>query len=305
MKIVRQILNFIFSITLFLSVTLLTVIFVSKEIGNDGFIAKMVNDQMISNALKDEDIDINEQILIGRGVDFEHHKYIDMTEVSSDYLNRLIQTKTVNPDRFVKISQIKFEKAIEESGLDINYRKTGVSDIEERLDNEFNTFYKSARVRLMLKMGQSDTFLLMMVIMMLISLVSLKLVSKRNLHVAKILLFTLIINIAMYLLSFMVLSIPHYSGKFLAVYLNILLEHTGKLLLTTVSVLSLLVIIVVSSMFMMVRRERKIAKRKGIKTLDNFFDDYDVDLVIEEVKKKEEAKKAKKKKKKENKKEEQ
>lgn len=296
MRIIRQIFNFIFSITLFLTVTALSLLFISKVVNNKEFTKKIVDNNLPKLALEKEEINLEKALMVDLGIDYQYHDQIDLTEVIADYLTRLIESKKNNPDKFVRIDEQKLEEAISKSNQDINYNDDHVSDIEKSLDAEFNTFFKSTRVKLILKIGQSNELFVAAIAVFVISLIGLYFISKRVLYVSKILLYSLILNIVAYFAVFGILSIPEYTGKFLAVFLNILLQNVNILILDLVVYLTAIVAALVLFILIKISIDKKKAKKKGIKTLDNFFDDYDVDLVIEEIEKREELTKEKKKK---------
>ncbi len=296
MRIIRQIFNFIFSITLFLTVTALSLLFISKVVNNKEFTKKIVDNNLPKLALEKEEINLEKALMVDLGIDYQYHDQIDLTEVIADYLTRLIESKKNNPDKFVRIDEQKLEEAISKSNQDINYNDDHVSDIEKSLDAEFNTFFKSTRVKLILKIGQSNELFVAVIAVFVISLIGLYFISKRVLYVSKILLYSLILNIVAYFAVFGILSIPEYTGKFLAVFLNILLQNVNILILDLVVYLTAIVAALVLFILIKISIDKKKAKKKGIKTLDNFFDDYDVDLVIEEIEKREELTKEKKKK---------
>lgn len=296
MRIIRQIFNFIFSITLFLTVTALSLLFISKVVNNKEFTKKIVDNNLPKLALEKEEINLEKALMVDLGIDYQYHDQIDLTEVIADYLTRLIESKKNNPDKFVRIDEQKLEEAISKSNQDINYNDDHVSDIEKSLDAEFNTFFKSTRVKLILKIGQSNELFVAVIAVFVISLIGLYFISKRVLYVSKILLYSLILNIVVYFAVFGILSIPEYTGKFLAVFLNILLQNVNILILDLVVYLTAIVAALVLFILIKISIDKKKAKKKGIKTLDNFFDDYDVDLVIEEIEKREELTKEKKKK---------
>lgn len=296
MRIIRQIFNFVFSITLFLTVTALSLLFISKVVNNKEFTKKIVDNNLPKMALEKEEINLEKALMVDLGIDYQYHDQIDLTEVIADYLTRLIESKKNNPDKFVRIDEQKLEEAISKSSQDINYNDDHVSDIEKSLDDEFNTFFKSTRVKLILKIGQSNELFVAVIAVFVISLIGLYFISKRVLYVSKILLYSLILNIVAYFAVFGILSIPEYTGKFLAVFLNILLQNVNILILDLVVYLTAIVAALVLFILIKISIDKKKAKKKGIKTLDNFFDDYDVDLVIEEIEKREELTKEKKKK---------
>lgn len=294
MRIIRQIFNFVFSITLFLTVTALSLLFISKVVNNKEFTKKIVDNNLPKMALEKEEINLEKALMVDLGIDYQYHDQIDLTEVIADYLTRLIESKKNNPDKFVRIDEQKLEEAISKSNQDINYNDDHVSDIEKSLDDEFNTFFKSTRVKLILKIGQSNELFVAVIAVFVISLIGLYFISKRVLYVSKILLYSLILNIVAYFAVFGILSIPEYTGKFLAVFLNILLQNVNILILDLVVYLTAIVAALVLFILIKISIDKKKAKKKGIKTLDNFFDDYDVDLVIEEIEKREELTKEKK-----------
>lgn len=283
MKIIRQLFCFSLTILVFLSISLLTVVQISKSVNSDKFIRKTVEDKELKTEIRDGEYEIAKSFLVNLGIDYNYHKDIDLNDVFADYIFNLVKAKQKNSNSFVKIDQALLNDAIESSPYKINYRKNYTTKLEKSLNAEFDTVYQSTRVKLLLNLGQVNNLEWILLASVVVEILVLFLLRFKYSNIIKTVLFSSIINLFVYAITHFLLMIPVYTGKFLAVYLNAFIKNLNSLVLQTTLIHLLISLLAIFALIVGLKYEKKYAKKKGIKTLDNFFDDYDVDLVLETV----------------------
>lgn len=283
MKIIRQLFCFSLTILVFLSISLLTVVQISKSVNSDKFIRKTVEDKELKTEIRDGEYEIAKSFLVNLGIDYNYHKDIDLNDVFADYIFNLVKAKQKNSNSFVKIDQALLNDAIESSPYKINYRKNYTTKLEKSLNAEFDTVYQSTRVKLLLNLGQVNNLEWILLASVVVEILVLFLLRFKYSNIIKTVLFSSIINLFVYAITHFLLMIPVYTGKFLAVYLNVFFKNLNNLVLQTTLIHLLISLLAIFALIIGLKYEKKYAKKKGIKTLDNFFDDYDVDLVLETV----------------------
>lgn len=283
MKIIRQLFCFSLTILVFLSISLLTVVQISKSVNSDKFIRKTVEDKELKTEIRGGEYEIAKSFLVNLGIDYNYHKDIDLNDVFADYIFNLVKAKQKNSNSFVKIDQALLNDAIESSPYKINYRKNYTTKLEKSLNAEFDTVYQSTRVKLLLNLGQVNNLEWILLASVVVEILVLFLLRFKYSNIIKTVLFSSIINLFVYAITHFLLMIPVYTGKFLAVYLNAFIKNLNNLVLQTTLIHLLISLLAIFALIIGLKYEKKYAKKKGIKTLDNFFDDYDVDLVIETV----------------------
>lgn len=283
MKIIRQLFCFSLTILVFLSISLLTVVQISKSVNSDKFIRKTVEDKELKTEIRDGEYEIAKSFLVNLGIDYNYHKDIDLNDVFADYIFNLVKAKQKNSNSFVKIDQALLNDAIESSPYKINYRKNYTTKLEKTLNAEFDTVYQSTRVKLLLNLGQVNNLEWILLASVVVEILVLFLLRFKYSNIIKTVLFSSIINLFVYAITHFLLMIPVYTGKFLAVYLNAFIKNLNSLVLQTTLIHLLISLLAIFALIVGLKYEKKYAKKKGIKTLDNFFDDYDVDLVLETV----------------------
>lgn len=284
MKIIRQLLNFLLIILLFLSISLLTVVQVSKSVNSDKFIRKTVESKELKREINTGEYELRKTYLVNLGIDYKYHKDINLDNVFETYLFNMVKSKQKEADKFVKVDQDILREAIANSPYEINYRKNYTTDIEKGLNAEFNTIYQSTRAKFLLKLGQINNFEWMLLGAITLEILLLFLLRTKYSNIIKAILFSSIINLVLYIALYFLLKIPVYTGKFLAIYLNLFIKNLSNLVFQTSIAHIIVTISAIVALIVGLSYEKRYAKKKGIKTLDNFFDDYNVDKVLEEFK---------------------
>ena len=76
MKIIRQLFCFSLTILVFLSISLLTVVQISKSVNSDKFIRKTVEDKELKTEIRGGEYEIAKSFLVNLGIDYNYHKNI-------------------------------------------------------------------------------------------------------------------------------------------------------------------------------------------------------------------------------------
>lgn len=244
MKILKQIFNFIFTICLFLSLAALSVILLSKAINQEAFTSEILKANLVEKAKQDEDIALDKEFLTELAVSEEEQEQIDLNKVIDDYLYRLIMAKQRGSEELVSLDQELLDEAI--GSKDIFYRRDYITKTEGLIAAEFDTLYDSARVNVLMKLGQSEELLYLAITGIIISVIALYIISHRIVYPLKIFIFSLGVMIIIYASVYGLLQIPIIKGKFLAVYLNVWLSEIAKLVLYLIGLLAIILAISIS-----------------------------------------------------------
>ena len=262
MKIIKRFFQVLISLLLFVMVVFLPINILANRVNQESYHRDIINDNYISR--------LNKEVMLDK-----------------EELNELIDEEQAELISYFR--RLNFNKLKSRSDK-INTKLMIGRNLENRLSKEYDQIYKNENYRNFLRLGQNKDNLTYLILASLILLVILFILSglKEGFKTISWISFS---SSFFFILMILIINYYKFIGSSAAVYLNILFQKFSAYFITVLQ-LSLLVLLMSLVMnALLILREKKIAKKRGLKTPDNFFDDYDgqaiAKIIAEEEKVKE------------------
>ncbi len=276
MKIIKRFFQVLISLLLFIMIVFLPINILATKVNQESYHQDIINENYISKLSKEVMLDKEE-------------------------LNELIDEEASELIRYFRRLNLNKLRSRNEK---INTKLMISRNLENRLSKEYDQIYKNENYRSFLKLGQNKDRLSYLILASLILLIIIFILSglKEGFKAISWISFSTSVT---FILMILVINYYKFIGSSAAVYLNLLFQKYSSylIMILQLSLLVLLISLVMNALLIL--REKKVAKKKGLRTLDNFFDDYDgqeiAKIIAEEEKVKERRVNKKKNKKKENK----
>lgn len=276
MKIIKRFFQILISLLLFIMIVFLPINILATKVNQESYHQDIINENYISKLSKEVMLDKEE-------------------------LNELIDEEANELIRYFRHLNLNKLRSRNEK---INTKLMISRNLENRLSKEYDQIYKNENYRSFLKLGQNKDRLSYLILASLILLIIIFILSGLKEGFKAISWISFSTSVA-FILMILVINYYKFIGSSAAVYLNLLFQKYSSylIMILQLSLLVLLMSLVMNALLIL--REKKVAKKKGLRTLDNFFDDYDgqevAKIIAEEEKVKERRVNKKKNKKKENK----
>ena len=244
MKIIKRFFQVLISLLLFIMIVFLPINILATKVNQESYHQDIINENYISKLSKEVMLDKEE-------------------------LNELIDEEASELIRYFRRLNLNKLRSRNEK---INTKLMISRNLENRLSKEYDQIYKNENYRSFLKLGQNKDRLSYLILASLILLIIIFILSglKEGFKAISWISFSTSVT---FILMILVINYYKFIGSSAAVYLNLLFQKYSSylIMILQLSLLVLLISLVMNALLIL--REKKVAKKKGLRTLDNFFDD--------------------------------
>ncbi len=311
MNFIKKFISFIIMIVFFINLLALPLYMSVRNTVNYKNISNMIDEEDILNYKDEDGRTVKELVLNELKIDKELHKYFDIEDILKDYLKELVKNKLDGKDEVVRLDAEKVNDNLDEAVdqyledkdiefakdyINIDVSESDLEVIENEIDAKVDQALDREGVSSILKLLRNDDIIYMLTISLAVELILIGIVNLSISAIFKWMSAPTMVTGLIYILAYVVAGIFVFSGNIMSEFINKIigsLRGDLKFFGTTFLIASIVMIVMI---FVFEKLEQKVDKMRGVKTLDNFFDDYNSKEVVAELQKREEEeKKAKRK----------